>query len=697
MNKDVEVILQENERRLAELRKVFNPATGEGSVGERVRIDIADYFIPTQYVPKEYASEKLVKDVIKAKGIGNYLHKTIGEYGAEDVEVLNRVLIKLRCKHDFPFWAYMFVKIKDKKGGDDIKFKLNRPQRRLVETMEQKRKARKPINIILLKARQWGGSTVIQIYMAWIQLIHKKNWNSTIASHVNTVSATVRGMFSKLMDAYPDWMLFPIGTDIPNKLEKMTSFEGQQGIQYIPTRGCKIRIATANAQENLRSEDVAMVHATEVALWPDTKLLHPEDFVDACMSGMGRGYLNMKVLESTAKGSGNYFHREWVDAKAKKSDYEPVFISWREIEHDSTPFDSDDEREQFAEWLWDNRLQKEISDRRSEPGAYLWKQWELGATLEGLHWYVDERKSKQSHDHMASEAPSDDIEAFSATGEALFDEEKVERLRKTCRPPKMIGEVQSEYSTNDRSIDRYKRVLQGIHFVEDKSGELSVWSEPEVYPDERIEHRYLVVVDIGGTHHAADWSVILVLDRYWMMDGGKPSVVAQWYGHIDHDLLAWKSAQIAKWYDNALLVIESNTLDKERDVNADISEFILNRVKQVYDNMYERKAKEDDVKDGITNRYGWHTNRDTKPKIIKGLQECVRDMLYTERDERCLNEMLTYEHNGQKYEAKQGYHDDLLMTRAIGLWVCYNEMELPRIAVERQVSVDLSTASNALL
>ena len=114
-----------------------------------------------------------------------------------------------------------------------------------------------------------------------------------------------------------------------------------------------------------------------------------------------------------------------------------------------------------------------------------------------------------------------------------------------------------------------------------------------------MTNRYLVVVDIGGRSNKADFSVVTVFDRYWMIEGGKPSVVAQWYGHIDMDILAWKSAQIAKYYNNALLVIESNTLethDKERDVDGDQSHFILNQIRDVYDNLYARKQSEEEIK-----------------------------------------------------------------------------------------------------
>jgi hypothetical protein len=168
-----------------------------------------------------------------------------------------------------------------------------------------------------------------------------------------------------------------------------------------------------------------------------------------------------------------------------------------------------------------------------------------------------------------------------------------------------------------------------------------------------------------------------------MIDGGKPSVVAQWYGHIDMDILAWKSAQVASYYDNALLVIESNTLethDRERSVEGDQSGYILNQISGVYENLYARKQSEDEIIERAPKKYGFHTNVATKPMIISNLIEIVREGLYTERDERCLNEYLTYEKkpNGS-YGAISGKHDDILMTRAIGLHICYNEMERPRI------------------
>ena len=73
----------------------------------------------------------------------------------------------------------------------------------------------------------------------------------------------------------------------------------------------------------------------------------------------------------------------------------------------------------------------------------------------------------------------------------------------------------------------------------------------------------------------------------------------------------------------------------------------------------------------------------TKPKIISTLVKVIRDHLYVERDARCLDEYLCYEKkkNGA-FGAITGKHDDLLMTRAIGLQIAFYEMELPTIVVK---------------
>lgn len=62
---------------------------------------------------------------------------------------------------DFQTWCETCCTIKDKLTGRDIPFKLNAPQRRVLAILEADRLAGRPIRLIMLKARQWGGSTLI--------------------------------------------------------------------------------------------------------------------------------------------------------------------------------------------------------------------------------------------------------------------------------------------------------------------------------------------------------------------------------------------------------------------------------------------------------------------------------------------------------------------------------------------------------
>ena len=386
----------------------------------------------------------------------------------------------------------------------------------------------------------------------------------------------------------------------------------------------------------------------------------------------------MIVYESTANGHGNFFHKEYVDARDNpKSQFRHLFIPWYKIDWNVVPFDSDEEKRAFARNLFENRNNAFEPSVREESGRYLWWLWRLGATLEGINWYVIERSKHTEHGSMAAECPSDDIEAFVNSGAAVFDKYHVEKFRPSCRAPLFVGDIYGDDLNGENS-------LCNLRFVQDKQGILWVWSLPDPpAPDEKITDRYLTVVDVGGRSNKADWSVIVVFDRIAMIDGGKPAVVAQWRGHIDIDLLTWKAAQIAKFYDNSLLVIESNTLEtheRDRNVDGDQSKYILNQIKDVYDNLYARRQSEEDIRQGIPRKYGFHTNTSTKPMIITSLIKYVREFAYVESDERCLDEFLAYERkpNGS-YGAIAGEHDDLLMTRAIGLHVCFNEMPLPEI------------------
>ena len=105
---------------------------------------------------------------------------------------------------------------------------------------------------------------------------------------------------------------------------------------------------------------------------------------------------------------------------------------------------------------------------------------------------------------------------------------------------------------------------------------------------------------------------------------------------------------------------------------------LLERLRNIYDNLYARAGSPEDISMGRPARYGFHTNANTKPLIITNLMECIREGLYIERDGECLDEFLAYEQRpDSSYGAIPGCHDDMLMTRAIGLYIC-RTLDIPR-------------------
>ena len=681
---DIETIIQENERRRLEVFAPFNPITGEGSIGQRVSFTISDYPISTQYLPIEMMDEPFVKSLQKAGSIELLIRDVLQlPVTEESCEKVVEEFIRIRKKYDFPFWAAMFVYIKRKGGGSDVLFRLNKPQRKLIQRLEKMRKAGKPIRLILLKARQWGGSTAIQIYMSWLQLVHEVGLNSLIIAHQGTGSDEIKDMFDRMIKLYPVEMLHELGEAYSLNEPKIVGVGKSGNIFRVPQRNCKIKIGTAERPNSCRGGDYNLVHLSEVALWKETDGKKPEDIVRSACSGILLMALTMIIYESTPNGVGNFFHKEYLAAKNGLSQFEAMFVAWFEIEQYELPFADDSEKYDFAAKLLANRYNEEVSTEREEAGTYLWRLWEMGATLEAIYWYVSERTKFKNHGEMASEYPSDDIEAFTFSGRKVFSSEDVELFRPACRTPRWRGEIYGAADEGEKAID-------GLRFKKSDDGQLFIWHDVERNDEEEVLDRYLVVVDVCKGHTKnADFADILVIDRLFMMDGEPPVVAAEWHGHIDMDKLAWKATQIAAYYNNALLVIESNTLETNNTKGE--AEYILTLIHDVYGKqLYARKQSAEDIRQGLPKKFGFHTNSLTKKVVIYNLKVVIRERLYIEREAACLDEYLTYvEKENNSFEAMEGYHDDRLMTRAIGMQICYHEMELPRI-VKRNIDINAS-------
>lgn len=639
-------IIKTNRERLRAIEAYYDPITGQGSTSvPRTLVKFHDFPVEELWLPDDFIETGFCQKMIEL-GLRGYLQFILNTgYSMDMANLLYIEFCKERFKYDFEFWAYMCAKIAPKGGGADISFCLNRAQRYYLGKLEELRRANKPIDIILLKARQWGGSTLTQIYMLWIQLVHRQNWNSVICGDVESQSKIVTGMLNKVLESYPIWATGGV---------KVTSnpYEGSAKTRKIDYCQCMYSVGSAQKPESLRSQNISMSHLTEVGLWKDTAGKTPEDLVQSIFGSILDGPYTVKVLESTAKGVGNYFHRTWINAERGLNNFHPVFIPWFMIDI-------------YSEYI----PQVEYGEFWKSMNEYERWLFDLGATFEAIKWYRNKKKSMSDDWRMCSEYPSTPQEAFQSTGRRYFPIKYVEMARKTCCDACFYGEFVGEDIKGAKA-------LENVHFedapvkLHKQDNVLWVWAKPDT--GEEWDDRYVVSVDIGGAGDQADYSVIKVFDKLPMTEvGGVPEVVAEWHGHIEHDLLIWKAAQIATAYGNALLVVESNTLETE-GTEGDNFEYVLDEIVEYYDNLYCRTSAEQ-IRKGAPVRFGFHTNTKTKPMVLNHLKAAMRDGLYIERCLEATYEMDNFEikADGKQTGAVEGCHDDRVMSTAIGVYVCY--------------------------
>lgn len=653
-----------NEQRNLERRRKYDPITGEGCDScERKSFSALELGWYDYQVPVDCYEEQIFKDLEECGfSIRTYLHRLGLRYTQINLEEVRREIIRARCKHDFEFCAASFFYIKDKNPQNlkPILFRLNRGQRRLLKLIYEYDKAGKPVRIIICKRRQVGFSTLIQMYMAWRQLFVLRMACSLVVAHVENTARIVRGMYNRMIKMLPPWLLgLPDGTKL-----RLTPFEKTSKTQVIKEIGCRISVGSSEKPDNLAGDDVSMVHFSEVALFKSTPQVKPEQLIQTIQGGVSYAPNTYIFYESTARGVGNFFHTEYLRAENGESDSIAFFSPWYDKDDDVMPIDN---YIKFIESMTD------------------YERWmfEQGATLEGINWYRHASKGQRDKWRWKSEQPTTDVEAFQSTGRRLYPQDDVMRLRRGCRDPKFIGEI---YGKKTFGTD----ALKEIKIKEEFGGYFKVWFEPDKSPERKCNDRYVVIVDIGGTSDHSDRSVICVIDRYDMTRGGVPIVVAEWCGHIDHYLLAWKAAQIATFYNNALLVIESNTLETEQ-TEGDHFEYVLDEIAFYYDNLYCR-VETDKIEMGFEPIWGFHTNKSTKRMVCDHQKKVLRENMYIETCKEAVDEHDWMEiKKGGAIGAIDGQHDDRHITRAIGLWICYDYLNVPRKIVPRSARAKAMT------
>lgn len=647
------LILEENRRRNLILDAYYNPLTGEGSTLDRQTFELSD-LSEKLYLPVSMLNVPLIQKIGEYGSLTEFANREKKNNplllnSSDPVGVVRQMFLDERLDQDYEFYAATCQHIQDKNTFKDYAFILRGAQRKLLFALEEMRLSGVPIRIVLLKARQWGGSTLVDMYAFWLQQRHRINWHMVICAQDDSAAGNISSMYDYAVDHYP----FEIG--------KLVGVKGSTKNRKDNIRGHRVNIGSVQNPKQFRSFNNAIVHMTETGIWDDTLKRSSMKVVAALKETVPDEPYTMVVEESTANGL-NYFHDSWIKAEKGETRYKGVFIPWYEIDRDRVNVED-------CQAVYDS-----LSD-------YELYQWSLGATIEGIQWYRMHKADKGYDDAtMMEENPCTPSEAFQSSGQKVFPPIYVDTMRKDVMPPIFEGEVHGDARFGKKAFDN-------LRFEKAPKGFLRIWKMPEV----THEHQYVVVVDIGGKSLKADNSIITVLERKGLLfDESYLEVVAEWAGHTDHDVLAWKAAQIATMYGGALLVIESNSLKKNPAEEGAHFLTVLDQIKDDYRNLYIRN-NEENVGSEFVPKYGFFTGDQSKGLAISALNACMRERHMKDKGEnhetyiieRCneaCNEASWYETKPDGSQgAIKGKRDDRLITRAIGCHVALHRMPLPKL------------------
>ncbi len=419
------------------------------------------------------------------------------------------------------------IKTKDQQT---VLLHLNTAQSLIYNRIKKLRALRKPIRMIILKARQEGVSTLCE-GLIFERTARFENTNSLIVAHEPESTDAIFAMSKLFYDLLPTWAKPMRRYD--NK--KQMVFENPEEKTRTADPGLRSRmvIATADKVKVGRGLTLHNFHGSEVAFWKNAK-----DLMLSVLQAIPNLPNTSVFLESTANGfggDGEYFYRTVQDALAGKSEFELIFLPWHLMSEYSLAFTSDKEKIKFSETL-------DEYERGHKAKAKL--------TLEQLNWrrWAIQNLCGGDVDKFKQEYPATIEEAFVASSKAVIPKQYVEAQSKFTRAP-------------IRKLD-----------------DILIYEEPNP------RHFYSLGAD-PSEGIGQDDSAITVIDK---MTGRE---VGSYVGQIQPDLFAKKIKQTAELFNDALAVIEINNHGLAV-INALKTEYSNLYQRTVFDKVTNTKRKE---------------------------------------------------------------------------------------------------------
>lgn len=519
----------------------------------------------------------------------------------------------LEVKNNPEYLIELEFVIVDKKQ-QTVPFFINDVQHEFIEILNRAKQDYKngsitDLTFLILKGRQQGFTSLITAYQLASSLLNRNFQGFTLADEADNTEAIFQNKAK-----------FPY-EQLPDIIKPTEKFNNKRQLLFEKLNS---NWSVDTATENVgRSRTINFFHGSECAFWKS---------ISKVQAGLGEAFTIdcIKIYESTANGY-NDFQKMWENGSGIK-----CFFEWWKTKEYRTNFESDEIKTEFIEkvnnnkdWIFE-RIKILIEDKHLE--------------LEQVYWYYKKYENYIDKDLIKQEYPCSSEEAFLASGNCIFDKEKIINRIQQLKEPIKQGYFKYDTYYNEKENE----VLiddDSIEWVDDSNGYIKIYEEVlEGYP-------YVLGGDTAG--EGSDNFAGQALNN---VTGNQVAVLKH---QFDEDMYAKQMYCLGFYYNKALIGIETNYStypNKE-----------LERLR--YPNLFIRE-KEDTYTHKPIKSYGFETNKKTRPVIIAGLVEEYRDNIEQVNDRDTLKEALTFIKNENgRAEAQEGYHDDLTMANAIAHYI----------------------------
>lgn len=594
-----------------------------------------------------------------------------------------------RCQDDFEYTCRNYFEIVDEKGVE-MPFILRPSQMLVLEKIHDLKSEGKQVKLLIIKARRLGCSALIESRAAH-RTMFKLNQYAEIISYNGEHAKYLFDMLLHILDHLP-WWLKPMVAS--RKEEEGLVFDNpdQNDRRFNPGLQSKIIVEAVTQVRGVggQGKRVSYCHASEWCDWADdrAKTLIIEDLTPA----LGEDPEAEAYLESTAKGAGRFSHKFWRKNVSLKENAEwyPLFMPWffeknRVLSIPAprgegsklwTPTTKEVAMRDRAmrDWLKctdvtcdeyrESAIYTELFDMPC-PRCHKGKMLPVYLTDEQLRWMWNRRVNAEDDEEqrklLKQEFCATSEEAFQISGYQVFSDDILEFVNSTVKEPEAEGDFDSKgnfHGVRDRKTRKcYQPWCSIDHTYDDKP--LKIWKFPEP------EKAYVAGVDVSeGLGGQSDYSVIFM------------NKVAQWAGQFDEQVATYRNNEIdplpfsavcnwiGRWYNEAMMSVEVNKFDT-----------VLSQLRQtwLYPNIF--RWKHVDSTNMMSNKWGWMTQRDSKPRLWQFGKKWLKDQIWLIYSSNLLEEMKTFQKESPEdrgANAEEGMHDDEIIAALIALYTAHD-------------------------